>query len=212
MREQKPAVEFDTVPLSKREQILAAAREEFLEYGYAATTMDAVAARAGVSKATIYAHFENKQTLFGAMITNRCEQSFDKLPVPRGDARSLRTELHALGLMMIRLIYAPEAIALYRVVIAESARQPELGEIFHVSGPARAMASLTAYFQKLKDKGLLAIPDARLTAEMFVGMLKGQDYMRRLLNMEEGGCRPEDLVEAAVETLLRAYALQAEEV
>jgi TetR/AcrR family transcriptional repressor of mexJK operon len=187
---------------AKREAILDAAQEVFLATGYAAASMDAVAARAGVSKATIYAHFDGKDRLFAAVMQRRCEQSYAfSQPSDMTDARAALTEL---GQRLIDLMLAPEPLAMYRVVVAEAARHPDLAQAFYETGPARGRASIVAVLQELAGRGLLAVGNPWLVCDQFIGMLRTDVYMRALLGLPHGDAQA--TVKAAVETVLKVCA------
>lgn len=190
-------------PSAKREAILDAAQRLFLDEGYAATSMDAVAAKAGVSKATIYAHFEGKDQLFAAIMHRRCEASFVFAPPDESfdAARILATYAERL----LTLLMTPDALALYRVVVAESARTPELAQAFYDTGPTRGKTTIAASVARLQARGeLVDDMDPAVIADQFVGMLRAETYHRALLGLPSG--RPlADTVAAAVQTLLRAY-------
>lgn len=193
---------------SKREAILTAAQALFLEAGYAATSMDAVAARAGVSKATIYAHFAGKEDLFGALIAGRCDACFGHLEAPDLGGRSVREALVELGRNFFDVVTTAEAIGMFRVVAAEAARFPEVGRAFYEAGPRRGLDAIARFLGDLTRRGLLDVPDPRLAAEFFVGMLRSDAYLVRLLGLPDR--RPRDqVVDHAVEVLLRAYAPRA---
>ena len=81
----------------KAESILAAAKRAFLANGFGAVSMDTIARDAGVSKATVYAHFAGKEELFGAVIGRECERRFDDLSVSELDPRTVRISLTTLG-------------------------------------------------------------------------------------------------------------------
>ena len=197
-------------PMTKHQCILAAAREIFLEAGYAAASMDAVAARANVSKATIYAHFENKRALFEAIISARCEATFSDLGVPE-TYTDARQALHELALHFLNLIVAPEALAIHRVVLAEAPRLPEVGEAFYAAGPIRAHARIGNLFSELTRRGLLAVPDSdvALVTDLFLGMLKNDIHTRALLNLPPSERSVEDVTDAAVDMLMARYGVKA---
>jgi len=190
----------------KRDAILDAAQCSFLDLGYAATSMDLVASRAGVSKATIYAHFEGKEALFAAVVHRRCEREFlnaDAWP----EAADARTTLAAVGAHVLGVLIAADTLALYRVVVAEAARQPELAHAFWEAGPSRGRARITALFADLAGRGELAIADPWVAADQFVGMLRAEVFFRALLGLPPAeGREPAATVTAAVETMLTAYA------
>ena len=191
-------------PSAKREAILDAAQAAFLEVGYAATSMDGVAARATVSKATIYAHFESKDLLFAAVIRRRCDRSDAFAPlVDKADARST---LRLVGRRLLDLLLQPDTLAMYRVVVAESARQPDLARAFYESGPGAGKAQIAAVIAELIQRGELAGVDPWQAADLFVGMLRTDLFMRTMLGLPQPEGRTiEAAVEAAVETMVRAF-------
>jgi len=201
-----------TVPLSavspKREAILDGAVKCFLEHGYAATSMDSVAAAASVSKATIYAHFSSKADLFAAVISRRCEDDLvgdDHWPEIGDDAQAT---LMQLGRLVLSFMIAPNTLAIHRVVVAEAARQPDLANAFWVAGPGRACDKLFQLFAELDQKKLLRIPDPKVAALTFVNMLKAEVFFCRLLGLPEGTERMgvDQTIETAVALIMKGYA------
>ncbi len=195
---------------SKHDCILTAAQEIFLETGYGAASMDAVAARANVSKATIYAHFDNKRALFEQVIQGRCRRVFGNRDIPSyiGDAQDVRSALCRLANDMMRIILSPEALAINRAVLAEAPRLPEVGETFYAAGPVPALARLTRMLNDLTRRGLLAVPEkeAPLVAELFLNMLKGDAHLRALLGVAPRRDDHRPLLAVAVDLVLARYA------
>jgi AcrR family transcriptional regulator len=192
---------------TKAQHIIRAAREAFLDTGYGETTMDQVARAAGVSKATLYAHFTNKQALFGAVIAEECNRTASALFDPGIDNTDVRRVLARLGRNFCDMVLDPVKLSGYRVVVAEAGRFPELGEAFYRAGPARTISSLAEYLERMNALGVLDVPHARLAASQFLGMIKADHYMRRLFGIADGpgDPSPADAVDAAVEVFLRAY-------
>ncbi len=195
---------------SKQEAILAAAQTVFLESGYAAASMDAVAALANVSKATIYAHFSSKRALFEEMIGARCSVAFAPLPLPEcySDARQA---LYEMAEHFVSLLMAPEALALHRVIMGESPRLPEVGEAFYSVGPVRAIQRLTALLSDLARRGLLALDEAEmpLAIDLFTGMLKGDMHLRAVLGVPpKPGMTPQRLAAGAADMFMARYGVK----
>ncbi len=191
-------------PSAKREAILDAAVAAFLEVGYAATSMDGVSGRAGVSKATIYAHFESKDQLFAAVIRRRCDRS--AAFAPPEDKADARSTLRLLGHRLLDLLLQPDTLAMYRVVVAEAVRQPDLAKAFYESGPGAGKAQIAEVFADLDRRGKLAVPDPRQAADLFTGMLRTDLFMRTLLGLPQPEGHTIDVaVDAAVETMVRAF-------
>jgi TetR/AcrR family transcriptional regulator, mexJK operon transcriptional repressor len=108
------------------ERILAAATELFLAEGYGATSIEAVAERARISKRTLYDRFEDKPALFAAVVHGIIEQIRPSPDVPLVFGATLSDILHRLAQFMLSAALAPQALALHRLVNGESARFPEL--------------------------------------------------------------------------------------
>jgi TetR/AcrR family transcriptional regulator, mexJK operon transcriptional repressor len=200
-REEAPAA-------SKAESILAAAKRTFLQSGFGAVSMDAIAREAGVSKATVYAHFAGKEELFGAVIERECEHYLAGFSAGELDPVDVRASLTTLGCRFLDLLLSPDAIALHRIILGEVGRFPALGEVFWRAGPERNLAQIEFFLRAAAAAGSLGIADTRLAAEQFVGLVRGEIQLRHLLRLEAEAGRPpgRDLVDAAVDTFLRAFA------
>ncbi len=194
-------------PLGKAESILAAAKRAFLAAGFGAVSMDTIAREAGVSKATVYAHFGSKEELFGAVIERECEQYFDRFSAGELDPRDVRTSLIILGRRFLELILSSDAIALHRIIVGEVTRFPMLGQVFWRAGPERERVQIEAFLRSAAAAGALALPDPRLAAEQFVSLVRGDVQLRQLLRLEAnpGDREIEIVVEGAVGTFLRAF-------
>src|SRR5215471_9702514 len=202
-------VERNEVPSGgKAESVLAAAKRAFLAAGFGAVSMDTIAREAGVSKATVYAHFGSKEDLFGAVIERECEQYFSRFSVDELDPRDVRASLTVLGRRFLELVLSPDAIALHRIILGEVTRFPTLGEVFWGAGPERQRAQIEAFLQSASAVGMLSFVDARLAAEQFISLVRGEIQLRKLLHLEpEAGEREIDAVIAgAVDTFIRAFA------
>ncbi|MGI9451939.1 MAG: TetR/AcrR family transcriptional regulator, partial [Geminicoccaceae bacterium] len=141
----------------KRIAIVEAATRLFLDSGYNVVSMDAIADAACVSKRTVYSHFNNKETLFGAVMQMMCRR-FNRLDPEGGPLNGPPEEvLVTLGTGFLTLITSPEAVALYRVVTAEAPRHPKLAEVFAQNGPDPFCALLSCYFEDQTALGTLRV-------------------------------------------------------
>lgn len=164
--------------------ILAGARHLFLTEGYQRTTMDAVAAAVGASKMTLYRHYRSKEALFTGVMGEMCDTAIADPQLPRVLARlPLRAGLETFAQLSLDTIFAPETLALHRVVVAECRQFPELGRQFYERGPAVSIATLAAYLARNAKRRLPAAESAHLAAE-FMSMLRGYEHMRALLGLE----------------------------
>jgi AcrR family transcriptional regulator len=198
---------------SKAESILAAAKRSFLQNGFGAVSMDAIAREAGVSKATVYAHFTGKEELFGAVIGGECEQYLADFSAGELDPADVRASLTTLGRRFLELLLSPDAIALHRIILGEVSRFPALGEVFWRAGPERNLLQIETFLRAATAAGSLQIPDPRRAAEQFVGLVRGETQLRHLLRLEAvaGRRRVRALVDAAVDTFVRAFARRDEQ-
>jgi TetR/AcrR family transcriptional regulator, mexJK operon transcriptional repressor len=190
----------------KAEAILAAAERGFLEHGFGAVSMDTIAREAGVSKATVYAHFANKEQLFGAVIAAVSER-FGGFSALELDPRDIEQSLKTIARRFLDLILSPESIAVNRIVIGEVTRFPVLGAVFWEAGPARVRVEIEGFLQRAGEAGSLKLSDPRLAAEQFVSLVRGEIHLRRLLRLGAEG-DPASFTaaaEAAVATFLRAF-------
>lgn len=200
-------VAFRAEPAGKAETILAAAERAFLAGGFGAVTMDAIAREAGVSKATVYAHFHGKEELFGAVVGHVSERRFGGFSAEALDPVEIAASLTTIARRFLDLVLSPEAIALNRIIVGEVTRFPVLGEVFWAAGPERQRAQIEAFLRRAAAAGSLTISDARLAAEQFAALARGEIHLRSLLRLEDPG-DPAALGAAAasaVATFLRAF-------
>ena len=168
---------------SKRDLIVEAARKLFLEAGYGTTSMDALAAKAGVSKPTIYSYFANKEALFGAVMVGLCSESGCSYPSVLSPDTPPEQALKEFACNMIGLVQLPEERDIFRVVLAESIQFPELGEVFWSNGPEPFTQILTAYLTEQVKRGVLRIDDPATAAKQFIGMIKWPHSMPELFGV-----------------------------
>ena len=194
----------------KRGAVLRAAVQVFLSEGYGAASMDRIAAEARVSKATVYAHFGSKEALFAAIIRDRLQRLFAPVLISEPSSDDVGADLRAIARQFVAVALAPDGLAAYRMVVAESARFPELGRAFYEAGPAVTIGRLASYFAAADRRGLLCVPDPALAAEQFISLLRGPIYLRRLLGVIPLDAAAERdmqrVVDAGVDAFLKIYA------
>lgn len=155
----------------KRDQIQRAAIGQFLQHGYAGTSIDDITAAARVSKQTVYKHFGGKEGLFLAIINDTVgevlDEFFHRMDLRLDDPADLDHDLCVIARRFLSLIMRPELLALRRLVIGEAGRFPQLGDVWWQGGPARVTADLAPHLRRLADQGELAIDDPDLAAQQF---------------------------------------------
>lgn len=193
--------------LAKRQAILEAAKTLFLDNGYASTSMDAVAAAAGVSKLTVYSHFNDKETLFSAAVMAKCEEQLPTLYFEWPDGMPIETVLLNIARGFHLLINSEESINLHRLIMALGSQDPKLSQIFFEAGPQRMLQGMERLLGRVDHNGALCIDKPRNAAEHFFCLLKGAANFRLLY-----GCGTQLSAEAAeahvqevVALFMRAY-------
>jgi AcrR family transcriptional regulator len=194
---------------TRREAILDVAQCSFMEHGYAATTMSAIAAALGGSKGTLWSYFPAKDVLFAAVLDRATEvfqQQLTLLLNPQDDLES--TLLRFARGFLIRVI-SPEALALYRLVMAEANRFPETGRIFHERATARTQSALASYMAQQIARGRLRADDPEQPAQHLVALCMSGCHRLLMIRVIDSA-EPEQIeadVQGAVTTFLRAYAV-----
>jgi TetR/AcrR family transcriptional repressor of mexJK operon len=169
---------------AKREAILKGAKRVFLKDGFAGSSMDAVAAEAKVSKMTVYRHFGSKEELFAGLITDLCARIVD-VDLEQMLRSEPREALRAYARKMIAIVFAPETVALHRIVVAEGYRVAKLGQMFYATGPERCIDVLADYFARNRKDPRFKLRDPRRAAEEFLELLRGYAHLRVLLGLEK---------------------------
>jgi TetR/AcrR family transcriptional repressor of mexJK operon len=194
-------------PSRKQRQILDAAAALFMAHGYGPVSMDAIARAAGVSKATLYAHFASKDRLFATIVGDACGRNMvDESYIPPAGA-PISEALRLIGGRLLRFMTLESTLAIFRTVVAESARFPELGEAFVANGPHAFLDWLTDWLASQCAQGRLRQADPAVMAVQFKALMHTDLLMRAFIGV---GPRPTDAeidaeVNAAVEMFLRAY-------
>lgn len=154
-----------------RAVIFEAARHEFAANGYAATCMDGVARRAGISTKTLYRLIPNKAALFEAMITDRIDTFASVVRLRACDGSDVEKALREALIVCGELILDPDVISLQRVILGDSEKFPEVAETFYHKAIRRTERTLASWIQTQKERGLIKIDDAETAAGMLLGML-----------------------------------------
>lgn len=181
---QSPPPDFLTAqgPGGKVGLILDAARHLFLEQGFGSTSMEGVAKRAGVSKATLYVHFENKERLFAEVVSvARSSLRRSLIAITRDEETGPAETLRLIGQQFLGFVTTPGVLTLFRAVIGETQRFPELGQTIFQAGSNDMLNMITESIARAADRGLLVVPDPRLAAAQFISLTKSDLHLRCLL-------------------------------
>jgi TetR/AcrR family transcriptional repressor of mexJK operon len=154
----------------KRTLVLRAAFILFLQHGYSGTSMDAVTAEAGVSKATVYSHFKSKDILFASLMREGSESVFAQFPPLARGKGSPEDDLNAFFGPILQLIVAKRGYAWHRLVIAEGVRHPENSKLFYSSVIEKIVALIQGYLNGLVFEGAIPNIDTKLAAEALLSL------------------------------------------
>lgn len=193
--------------LAKREAILEAAKCLFLRHGYAGSSMDAIAAHAGVSKLTVYSHFTDKETLFCAAVKARCEEQLPELFFEFPAGATVHSVLLNIARGFIQLINSSESVDLHRLMTSLGAQDPQLAKIFYEAGPQRLLSEMERLLGQMDQSRQLRIESPKVAADQFFSLLKGCANFRLLIGCgePETDAQQEQHARATVEMFLRAY-------
>jgi AcrR family transcriptional regulator len=198
----------------KRQAILDAATEVFLQKGYLATNMDEIAALAAVSKQTVYKNFPGKEILFVVIVSSVTNRASDRVHSEMPDlaeGEDVAEYLRRYAYRQLAIVLTPRVMQLRRLVIGEVGRFPELARALFEGGPRRAMAAMAVLFERLADRGLLAIDDPAVAASQFNWLIMGEPLNRAMLLGDEAIPKPAELrrhAAAGVRVFLASYGKQ----
>lgn len=166
----------------KKQLVLDAATSIFLEHGFSAATTDMIQKKAGVSKATVYARYSNKEALFIEVIENECANLTNRVSAIEFNTDSIGQGLRDIGYEYLTIILSPSGLALYRVVVAESQRFEGVGKAFYNAGPKVVLDILTNQIDRAveSDKIKLCSFSSREAATLFLSTLRGDAQLQCL--------------------------------
>ena len=155
--------------IDRERRILDAALKVFADQGYSGTTMEAVAAEAGLSKPTLYQYFDSKDALFQAMMLGKRDAMLTVFehPSPKG----MVADLMGFAWTYADTVMRPDMLSLARLIIGEVQRFPEIGRAYQASGPDQLLRGIMAYLTGQRAAGRLQFDDAELAAQDLWGLI-----------------------------------------
>jgi AcrR family transcriptional regulator len=221
---------------ARREAILAAAKAVFEEVGFEQATMSEITARVGGSKATLYRYFDSKEALFLELVRRTAVEHggelmallepvgscahHDGLPPEAADLLALldpnddadvATSLKHFGARVLTVFQSKSKLATWRMILAATAQNAELGRLFYEQGPARGMKKMEGYFEGVMKAGKLRRADARVMTAHFRGLLEAETDEPSLFNARPEVTEEEaiEVANRAVDVFMRAYGPEA---
>ena len=197
----------DEHPAQKRQQIIQGADTVFTECGYEGASMSRIALEAAVSKGTLYNYFTSKSELFAAFVSQKACNTLTEMFEPTAAADDLDAILHQIAQRMMALMLAPGSLVLYRIVISEAAKFPDLARIYWESGPQRVLAHMAAWLVQQMSQGRLRQADPDIAAGHFFALCQTPSCMKQRLQLLPAltSAEVELLVDGAVQVFLHSY-------
>lgn len=183
--------------------ILDAACTAFFERGFAATAIEDVAHRAGVSKVTIYKRFADKDALFEAVVRNevaKMEAALEHWPVLDG---SLRERLNAYGSILLRFLFSSQHMLLDRMLAHDLAHSPDMGRRFFDAGPGACRRRMADMIAEAAAAGELSVDEPELAAVDLFSLWTG--FLQKELDFRVIDPPPGDALDRRVERGTRLF-------
>jgi TetR/AcrR family transcriptional regulator, mexJK operon transcriptional repressor len=197
----------------KARAVLAGARAVFLANGFSAATIDMIQQAAAVSKSTVHSHCPNKEALFLAVVAVECELFLKTLRRRKSPERRLSDALNVMAQMYLEIVLSRDVIALYRLIVSEVTRFPELGGRFYLAGPGAMNGAVAEILEAAERRGEVDLGSigCDAAASLLVNMVRGEALMQRLLHLESpaSAARLNRWAKDAVTTFLRAFQKNA---
>jgi len=191
----------------KRAAVIAAAIEEFLAAGFDATSMDRIAARAEVSKRTVYNHFPSKEALFAAILRQLWDSSDAGKAPAYSNARPLRAQLLQLLLKKLNLLNDEAFLSLARVAIAAGIHSPERARDM-VARMGEREEDLTVWIRAATADGRLKTSDPVFASQQLQALVKGFAFWPQVTMGQSPLSKHEQkqVAESAADMFLARYA------
>ncbi len=190
----------------KARLIMNSAMELFTSKGYEGTSIDDIAAAAGVSRQTVYTHYGCKENLFGLAVATKCKTSgIDPEAIDSGTPPE--EMLPVIARRFLQLITSREAVKVHAVCTGSADTHPELGQVYFDRGPRTTVEIVAAYLAEQDRAGRLRVENPEHAAWQLLCMLKAEAQLRTQFNLER--MAEEDTkayIDSCVAMFLRAYA------
>ena len=177
-----------------------------MDMGFERASMEQIAARAGVSKMTLYNYFPNKIALLEHCVRHKTDMHFEGFDEARYDPADPESGLRLLANQFFRLMRDPEVVRMMGMMHGLAGHHPEVCQSYFVAGPAVVMQRINGYLEKASACNALKIEDVGLAASIFLGMLMGPSHVIAILGLGVASAQEDaKLMEEAVTMFLARY-------
>ena len=170
---------------ARRVTLLEASLDAFLLSGFAGTSLDDIARAAHVAKRTIYEQFGDKEDLFAACIDQASRWLVGTFPPSKPAVNDLRKDLVTIGCAVLAFVLHWRSLSIYRLVVGESARQPNLARLFYQHGPARVIAGVASLLRQRLGPASTSRAASERYARDFVGLVVLEVQQRTVLGLAQ---------------------------
>lgn len=169
---------------ARRQALIAAAAQLFLERGYEGASIGELVERVGGSKASIYQYFGSKESLFYEVIADGSERFLRELPIPDRADEDLVGTLHAIGRHYLSTVLQPTQCSWFRLLVSVLPRFPELAQRFYDITTAGSRGALARYLRLQCEAGRLHAAQPERLAGFYFELLRDRPHMRVLLGLQ----------------------------
>lgn len=194
--------------MDRQNAILVVAHDYFLEHGFGGTTMSGIATEMGGSKSTLWKHFPSKEILFAAVVDRAASLFRAQLSQLLDPSESIETTLKRACYTFIERMTSPDANALYRLIISEGRRFPELGKVFFDLAPMSTRSLIASFLSSAVERGLIKIENPTEAARVLLSLSLSGCHQQMLVGQIEAP-RPDQIAadaDFATQIFLRAYS------
>lgn len=196
----------------KAQIVLEAATKIFLQRGFSAATTDMIQKEAGVSKATVYNRYPNKEALFFEVIKMGCSKTISQLKTIQAPSVNIEQVLTEFGHTYLKMTLSSNNLSLFRTVAAEALRFPHIANTFYQSGPRATIDIVSEYLAHAADKNEIDIQSIGVeqAACLFISMIRGEGHMIGVMFPEAvpSQVQIENWTKSAVQTFMKAFAVR----
>ena len=197
--------------LEKRQRILMSAKHLFLKLGFHGSSMNQIAREAGVTKLTVYNHFQDKATLFSCAIEETCESLLKAQPLHLSANSDFRQALYQACELSLTLVNMPEAIKLEHLLMELASEQNPLALQFYNASHAKLRAMWENFFRQAVALQFIEADAPKTQTELIVSLLHGLRHHEVLLGVRAvpNPTECQHIINHAIEIFMLRYALKA---
>lgn len=195
--------------LEKRQRILNAAKQLFLQHGYHGSSMNQIALEAGVTKLTVYNHFQDKATLFSCAVEETCEAILQESPKVLQPDSDFQQELYQICLRSFNIANLPEALKLDLLIMQLAYEKNPLAERFYTASHIKLNRAWHDFFEQAQQHQFIQTDDPQHQTELMVSLLLGMRHHKVLLSLSPlpDMQQRHQIIQQAIEIFMLKYAI-----